>query len=784
MGQGLTADTTAVADPSSAAAALAGITGGDAAGYQQALSSTAPDPSRVVILPTVESEQRDAIEAAISDGSLEGFALTALPLIAVSEATGVTFISPTTAAVVDSVGLDSAARGMAKVTGIDKPTLYVTLEGDRVAVVQLGESDGTARPHLDTTFDMPGDVRRVLFDEPTGMVHVLGRTPDGSADTIYVVEPHANAVYADARLPFTAQAWALDANGDHPSGDRQAILVASADGTLASVDAGDHAFAWRLPGVIAGALMAGLIFLLVRILFRRREVAVIASILVLVDGMLFVQSRIGMNDVYVGLFIVAAYTLFAPIWTGRWRSPWAFWIVLPLVGILLGLGLASKWIALYAIAGVAVLILGRSALGRIGLILGLVLGTTVLGYMALFVPSSGATAGANYVFVVMMIALTLGAVLVTVLHPIAWSPEEIRLAIVGPAVLGIVVFLVAVPLGKATTSYQLGSLSINPVEVSLALVLGSVGVWALLRFAGMWGLGPLAPLPRPDDPVRLTEPGRPPPEGWLRPGAMLGLPIVWAVICLGAIPIAVYVASYLPWAALGNQLIGTCAPGTSCQTLVDLTKSMYEYHNGLRATHAASSPYWAWPFDLKPVWFYQDGFAAGTSAAIYDAGNLIAWWLSIPAMAFVAWQAFARRSLALGLVFVAFAFQWMPWARIDRATFQYHYYAAIPFLLIALAYFIAELRNGPSARTWALARVAAAAAILGPALMWLFKGPLCSFVRVTAVNPGSEACVATAPGQIVLTWRSAGLAAVLLGVGIVLVVQILRLRRAGARIGR
>ena len=66
-------------------------------------------------------------------------------------------------------------------------------------------------------------------------------------------------------------------------------------------------------------------------------------------------------------------------------------------------------------------------------------------------------------------------------------------------------------------------------------------------------------------------------------------------------------------------------------------------------------------------------------------------------MAFVAWQAYKRRSLALGLVFVAFACQWLPWARIDRATFQYHYYAALPFLLIALAYFLAELRNGPSA---------------------------------------------------------------------------------------
>ena len=54
---------------------------------------------------------------------------------------------------------------------------------------------------------------------------------------------------------------------------------------------------------------------------------------------------------------------------------------------------------------------------------------------------------------------------------------------------------------------------------------------------------------------------------------------------------------------------------------------MYEYHNNLRAAHAASSPWWAWPFDLKPVWFYQGGFAGDTAASIYDAGNLVIWWL-------------------------------------------------------------------------------------------------------------------------------------------------------------
>ena len=51
---------------------------------------------------------------------------------------------------------------------------------------------------------------------------------------------------------------------------------------------------------------------------------------------------------------------------------------------------------------------------------------------------------------------------------------------------------------------------------------------------------------------------------------------------------------------------------------------MYDYHNYLRATHPASSPWWAWPLDLKPVWFEQSDYAGGTTAVIYDTGNLVA----------------------------------------------------------------------------------------------------------------------------------------------------------------
>src|SRR5204862_6632704 len=126
------------------------------------------------------------------------------------------------------------------------------------------------------------------------------RTPDGSADTVYVVEPHANSVYADARLPFASTVWAPDLAPKYPATDREQILAFSASGDVGSVDIGKNTFGWRIPGVLAGALTAGLIYLLARILFRRRSVALIAGGLVLADGMMFVQARIAMNDIYVG----------------------------------------------------------------------------------------------------------------------------------------------------------------------------------------------------------------------------------------------------------------------------------------------------------------------------------------------------------------------------------------------------------------------------------------------------------------------------------------------------
>ncbi|MBI2776908.1 MAG: phospholipid carrier-dependent glycosyltransferase [Chloroflexi bacterium] len=696
-------------------------------------------------------------------------------LVAAATPGGVAFLDLASGSLLTTVATEGPARGLALVTNVDKDKLYVTYDapgGPRVAVVtSLGVG---STPKLDSTFQLPGGSGSwVGYDAATQMVHILGERPDGAGPTVYVVEPHANAVYEDAALPFEPTALVLDENQRYPSNDREQLLAFNAGGTAATVEVGQQAYAWRLPGVIAGVLMAVLLYLLARLLFRRREVAVFLAILVALDGMLFAQSRIGMNDSYVGLGIVAAYTLFAALWRspGGSRRHWlAFVLVMPLIGVSLGFALASKWVGAYAIGALGILILTRSALGRLVLIAGLVAASTALGYLAISVPP-GQTGG-NYLFLFIMVGFTLAAVAANVIHPIAWSWEEQRLAIRGPAVLGGAVFLVAIATGRSEARLTLGGIAVSPMELAFGLVVLSGVIYTAFVVVGRWGFGPLAAAAPPDDPASLLDPPAPAPPGWLRPGTGFGLPLVWILFCLLVLPIALYVLSYVPWALMeDHQLVTGWPPGRNGQTLLELTQEMYRYHNTLSSAHPASSPWWAWIFDFKPVWFYQESFAGGTSAAIYDAGNLVAWWLAIPAMAFAAWQAFVRRNAGLALVTIAFAAQWIAWARIDRAAFQYHYYTSLPFVFLALAYFLAELWRGASRRTWLLARLAAAAAVLAPTTLWLFHRPLCAFVRVTDVNPGSRACPTVIP-DFVLTGRALSIA-IVVGIGVLLVVRLL-----------
>ena len=76
------------------------------------------------------------------------------------------------------------------------------------------------------------------------------------------------------------------------------------------IDLGFNTFGWRIAACLFGTLCIPMMYLLARRLWHNRLFAIAAATLACFDGMFFVQSRIGMIDIFPIFFILSAYFLF------------------------------------------------------------------------------------------------------------------------------------------------------------------------------------------------------------------------------------------------------------------------------------------------------------------------------------------------------------------------------------------------------------------------------------------------------------------------------------------
>jgi predicted membrane-bound dolichyl-phosphate-mannose-protein mannosyltransferase/Gpi18-like mannosyltransferase len=340
---------------------------------------------------------------------------------------------------------------------------------------------------------------------------------------VVVVEVHGASPFAS--IPVSGSLLAFDNDDDK-------LLVAGPE-SAERIETGRHALAWRLPGVVLGAILAFFLVLLARRLFASPVIPLLVGAAALLDGSMFAQARIGMNDIYVATFIVAAWYFIVAAHKPRRSAAIDFVIA----GVLLGLGLASKWAAAYTLGGVFVLAVGVTA----------------------------------------------------------FAYERGRPGTGGP------LDLLA---GRGRNA---------------ALLFGTFAV----------------------------------------------------------IPLAIYLGSYIRWFG------GPTAPYG--WNLWELTQQMYWYHSSLTAPHCAGSPWWSWPLDLKPVYWYFGASTGGTNGYIYDAGNIVLFWAALPAAALVIALAIRARSWSLGILSLAMLAQYVAWIPISRVLFFYHFFTVLPFYLLCLA---------------------------------------------------------------------------------------------------
>lgn len=186
------------------------------------------------------------------------------------------------------------------------------------------------------------------------------------------------------------------------------------------------------------------------------------------------------------------------------------------------------------------------------------------------------------------------------------------------------------------------------------------------------------------------------------------------------IPVLIYLITYIPFFTSGH----------TWQQFNELQHQMWWYHTRLKATHPYTSPWFSWPVNFRPVWYYVDYGStsspqAGTIANIYGMGNPVIWWAGMAAIGYVLWKLlrsagqffsesnreypslgipqkivrlpaismeiiknFVPPRSSWGLILVLFGYFgfFLPWALSPRIMFLYHYLPSVPFMCLALGW--------------------------------------------------------------------------------------------------
>ena len=120
---------------------------------------------------------------------------------------------------------------------------------------------------------------------------------------------------------------------------------------------GMNPFGWRFMGTLAGVLMVPVIYIFGKALFQKTKWAAMLAALLSLDFMHYAQTRIATIDSFSVLFILLMYLfmflyLQEDFFAEKQRRAFAY---LALSGIFFGIGAATKWICIYAGAGLAVI---------------------------------------------------------------------------------------------------------------------------------------------------------------------------------------------------------------------------------------------------------------------------------------------------------------------------------------------------------------------------------------------------------------------------------------------
>ncbi len=130
----------------------------------------------------------------------------------------------------------------------------------------------------------------------------------------------------------------------------------------------------------------------------------------------------------------------------------------------------------------------------------------------------------------------------------------------------------------------------------------------------------------------------------------------------------------------------------SLKYVIDYNLNMYRYHATLQASHPYSSVWWQWPLDIKPMGYYKE-VKEGMLHSINAFGNPAIFWLGIVAVCYLPFSLVRHKRVEAAFILFGFVGLYAPYIVVGRLMFIYHFYYAVPFVMLALIYMFQQFAH-------------------------------------------------------------------------------------------
>lgn len=185
------------------------------------------------------------------------------------------------------------------------------------------------------TVDGDGTTGLALIDEQNLVYNPLSHKSNTIFDEVWFIPTAEETI----QLEEPSQ-W------DHPPMSK--LLMAAGIGVF-----GHDPFAWRIPGVLLGALMIPLIYLFAKRMFSSSRAGLIAAVLLTFECMHFAQARIATPEAFILFFVIAMFYFFYRYWQDPYRGGKYLFLSL----VFFGLGFSTKWHTMYGFVGMVLLLM-------------------------------------------------------------------------------------------------------------------------------------------------------------------------------------------------------------------------------------------------------------------------------------------------------------------------------------------------------------------------------------------------------------------------------------------